>query len=74
MVAKLVIGLFILVLIIGLAMALTFWYFNQRGARKHEKEMARMEQRSELDEQIVELAEEETENDIDAELERARNK
>jgi hypothetical protein len=43
MVAKLVFGLIAIVLIIGIATAMTFWYFNQESKREHEKDLKQLE-------------------------------
>jgi len=48
MVAKLALGLIAVVVIISVATALAFWYFNKESGREHEKDMKRMEQTNDL--------------------------
>lgn len=74
MAAKLVLALLALAVILSVAVIASFWYFKKRAEYKHEKEMLREEKRAELDEQLVEVAEQESGNSIDAELERERER
>ena len=70
MAAKLVFVLLAVAFMICLAVIVSYRYFDKQAQRKHEKEIMREEQRNELDEQLVEMAERDTGQDIDAELER----
>lgn len=67
MVAKLVIGLVALIALLAIVFGLAFWYFNQRGERRHEEKLRRMEQT----EHIVSGVEDDP---IDRELDRERNR
>jgi CHASE3 domain sensor protein len=68
MAAKLVIGLVVLAALIAIVMGVVFLYFKRKAELSHEEKMFDKKTRAELDESLVEMAEEET--SIDAELER----
>lgn len=64
MVAKLLVAAFIFVVVVIGVVALSFWYFNQKDERAHEKDLKQMEQTD----RIMDIAEDES--DLDAQLER----
>lgn len=66
MVAKLVIGLFALLVLLGIVFGLAYRYFDRRGERRHEKDMTELEHTHDM---VSDLED----DPIDRELERGRD-
>lgn len=67
MAAKLVVALMAIAFVIAVVVIAAFWYFNEHDQRQHEKDLKQMEH-------TEKILESETEDPIDRELERGRNK
>lgn len=65
MAVKLILALIVVLVIISIAVAASFWYFKETAEMKHERELKQMEQTEALFED---------EDPIDRELEREENR
>lgn len=54
MVAKLVLGMLFLTVIVSAVFIVSFWYFNQKDEREHERQMKREERQHEEFEKLFE--------------------